>query len=333
MLDDTRFVVPICCGLALGASCASPLLEDPPSKINQTAQSEAGSMSSAGSDSTGATSTTGATSSTGGVSGSTSGGNDTGVSGGGTSGTSTSGSPNTSGGGSTNMGSAGEPASGGSAGEGGVSGSDSGGTSSGGSDATGAAGVPEPSGPFETLVFQDDFEDDTEGGGAAQWTPTESASNWTVLADGGNQYYAPTEDSGDRNLTYAGSDWTDMTLQVDVRTSDQTDSGTRFYVGVRATLDNAKLNYYFVRFEVDENGKFGYYVGDSTTEVADADPPELQEDVWHTVRLTVEGSTLTAEINDELIGTATASGISAGGIALGVDGGTAEFDNVYVWVP
>lgn len=184
----------------------------------------------------------------------------------------------------------------------------------------------------------DDFEGYTVNAPAdPNWTPLESSGQWTVFSDGSTQLYALLSDDSDRNLTYAGdSEWTNVRLQADVRLGDAGDSNTRLYLTVRASVAGSKLDYYHAYLRGDGRVRIGKYVGGSTDETFTENVDtgvELDTTTWHTFALTVVGDTLTAELDGTEIDSATTTDLTAGFIALGVQDGTAEFDNVRVTEP
>jgi hypothetical protein len=183
------------------------------------------------------------------------------------------------------------------------------------------------------LPWSDDFEADSDGSPAGFWNPMESNGGWVVQA-GDSLFYAPTNvDAANRNLTWAGDpSWTNMRLQVDVRLSSGGDD-TRIYIGVRAAEAGSKLDYYFGYLEGDGDVRIGRYIGGSTGEESSSLASGVDPTVWNTLALSVDGDALSLSVNDSEVVTHTLTGLDAGVVALGVQGGLAEFDNVMVAAP
>lgn len=311
----------------LAFGCATPIREDPPSKlgaasgIGGTGGSDGSvGLTSSTANTTVGVGTTGTTSSAATTDGGT--GGTTGGSGGGTQSSSATG------------------------GTGGVDGdtsdsndtSDATSTDAGGSTSSSTTGSNSNGGMSGGLPWLDDFESYAVGGQAGPtWTALESDGDWSIVSEGATQFYAPSNDADNRNMTYAvDPTWTDVRLQVDVRLGDINDSGTRIYIAVRAAPAGSKLDYYHAYLRADGRVRLGKYVGGSTDETfseARDTGISLDETTWHTFALTVQGDTLSVELDGVEVDSASTTGLSSGTIALGVDGGTAEFDNVSVTEP
>jgi hypothetical protein len=306
--------------LALG--CATPIREDPPSKLGAAS----GANGTGGSEGSGSLAS--GTAST--------------ASGMGASAASSSGATDGGTGGMTH-------ASGGSGGSGGGNTSDTSDTSDTDTETatitsseTSTSSTPSSSStggiPISGLPWLDNFESYPAGGQAnPNWTALESDGNWSIVSDGSTKLYAPSSEASNRNMTYAGDpSWTDVRLQVDVRLGGINDNGTRIYLAVRAAPAGNKLDYYHAYLRADGRVRLGKYVGGSTDETfseARDTGVSLDETTWHTFALTVTGDTLSAELDGVEVDSASTTGLSTGTIALGVDGGTAEFDNVSVTEP
>lgn len=320
--------------LALGAlggwSCATPIREDPPSKLGETDGTGGGSSSDTDDSSSpsttlssnvsGSNTTVMMTSSTtvgagtgGGSSDTTSASNTT----------STSSTDGTGGGGTTTSSTDG-------------SGGGDGGTGGDGSSTTVGASTTGAGMTTGDLPFEDDFESYTEGGAASLWNPMESSGGWQVVpGNGGGLGYAPLQEASNRNLSWAGDEtWTNMRFEVDVRMSSGGDS-TRIYFAVRAVLPSggSKLDYYFGYLRGDGRVRLGKYIGGSTSDENTATDTSIDAASWNTVAITVVGDAISMEVNGTEYSTHTLTGSDAGFVAIGVDSGLAEFDNVSVTAP
>jgi len=140
-------------------------------------------------------------------------------------------------------------------------------------------------------------------------------------------------------MTHAGNaEWTNVRLEANVRLGAGSGTSTRIYLAVRAapSASNSKLDYYHAYLTGDGKVRIGQYIDGSTTDLADpvTTSVTLDEATWHQFAVTVDGSTISAELDGTVYSTFEgASGRDSGFIALGVDGGVAEFDNVSVSVP
>jgi hypothetical protein len=185
------------------------------------------------------------------------------------------------------------------------------------------------------LPFEDDFESYAEDGPATLWNPLESGGSWTVISGNGGLVYATLAEAANRNMTWAGdATWTNMRFQVDVRMSEGGDS-TRIYFAVRAgerTGDSNKLDYYFGYLRGDGDMRLGKYVDGSTSDENDALASGVDVTAWNTVAITIDGDAITMQVGGTE-STHTLTGRDAGFVALGVDSGLAEFDNVLVTAP
>jgi hypothetical protein len=186
------------------------------------------------------------------------------------------------------------------------------------------------------LPFEDDFEAYTENGAATLWNPLESAGGWTVVSGNGGLVYASLAEASNRNLTWAGdATWTNMRFQVDVRMSSGGDS-TRIYFAVRAAEragDSNKLDYYFGYLRGNGQVRLGKYLDGSTSDENGTVDTGVDPTEWTSVAITVDGDTNSMEVNCSVESTHTLTGRDAGFVALGVDSGLAEFDNVMVTAP
>lgn len=311
---------------ALGAlSCATPVREDPPSKLGEdTTTGGDGSTSTTDSSSPSA----GITSSVSSITSTSSASTTTTGTGGAASDSTTAATTGTSddgsGGGSTTTATTG------------TGGDGSGGT---GGDSSTTVGASTTGAGMTTgeLPFEDDFESYDENGPATLWNPMESDGGWVVIAGHGGRIYTPTNDAADnRNLTWAGDEtWTNMRLQVEVRMSSGGDD-TRIYFAVRAAErggDSNKLDYYFGYLKGDGVVRLGTYINGSTDNENATSPSGVDPTEWNIVAITVDGDAISMEVNGDVRSTHTLTGRDSGFVALGVDKGLAEFDNLTVTAP
>ena len=70
----------------------------------------------------------------------------------------------------------------------------------------------------------------------------------------------------------------------------------------------------------------------SSTTILKVKTPTVQG-TWYTLKLSVVGTTLTGYLDDKMLVTSTDADIKGGGIAVGTDSASAEFDDVTVTIP
>jgi hypothetical protein len=245
-----------------------------------------------------------------------------------------SGSPGTGG---TPVATGGAPGTGGATGRGGGTGGavvSTGG--SGGTSSNGTGGAPPP--PPGTVLYSDDFSGDTVGMMAKGWIadtidsdPTDGT--FSVVSDNGNLALQGAASGSDFIMDIGGdSSWTDYTFQVDIKM--MTGSSFEFGVFGRFALGTDKGNYYeaymddsgAVQLRVKLNGSTTTLGSKSKSTTGDA-----QLNTVYTFKLDMHGATITISVNGVArVSMVMDTTLSTGGIGLIVNGGTAEFDNVYV---
>jgi hypothetical protein len=199
-----------------------------------------------------------------------------------------------------------------------------------GGSVTGAAGAA-----AGTVLYFDDFENDTVGMPPAptawiQGDTDTGLGTWTVVSDGSNVLQGAATGS-DFTVDIGGMlVWTDYTFQVDVKMI----SGSSWEVGVygRFAIGTDKANFYeaymddsgSVQLRVKQNGSTTTLGTKSKATTA----PTLN--TVYTFKLDMHGSAITISVNGVVRVMVTDATLTAGGIGVIVEGGTAEFDNVVV---
>lgn len=218
---------------------------------------------------------------------------------------------------------------GGNAGRGGAGGT-------GGTIVSGTGGTPLP--PPGTVLYSDDFESDTVGGMAKSWIADTVDSDstkgtWSVVSDNGNRVLQGAATGSDFIMDIGGDvSWTDYTFQVDAKMI----SGSSFELGVfgRFAVGTSKGNYY--EAYMDDSGAVQLRVrlnGSTTTlgSKSKSTTGNAQLNTLYTFKLDMHGAVISVSVNGVVrISMVTDSTLSTGGIGVIVNGGTAEFDNVYV---
>jgi hypothetical protein len=159
---------------------------------------------------------------------------------------------------------------------------------------------------------------------------------WSVVLDAAG-------DAGASNKVFAqktsGSDWI-MAVSGDYRWTDQVVEAKAKFTSAPGSLG------LFARFKDLNNYYFVYLDGsnivlrkrssaggnNSSTTILKVKTPTVQG-TWYMLKLSVVGSTLTGYLDDKALVTAMDSDIPSGGIAVGTDSTSAEFDDVNVTVP
>jgi hypothetical protein len=200
-----------------------------------------------------------------------------------------------------------------------------------GGSVTGTAGTSGT--PPGTVLYTDNFESDTAGTMANGWIQgdtTAGLGTWTVVSDGSNVLQGAATGS-DFTVDVGGNvAWTDYTFQVDVKMI----SGSSWEVGVygRFAVGTDKANFY--EAYMDDSGSVQLRVkqdGSTTTlgtKSKATTAPTL--DTVYTFKLDMRGSAITISVNGVVRVMVTDATLTAGGIGVIVEGGTAEFDNVVV---
>ena len=193
--------------------------------------------------------------------------------------------------------------------------------------------------PPGTVLYSDDFESDAAGGMAKNWIADSVDSDstkgtWSVVSDNGNRVLQGAATGSDFIMDIGGDvSWTDYTFQVDAKMI----SGSSFELGVFGRFDigsSNKGNYY--EAYMDDSGAVQLRVrlnGSTTTlgSKSKSTTGNAQLNTVYTFKLDMHGATITVSVNGVVrISMVTDTTLSTGGIGVIVNGGTAEFDNVYV---
>lgn len=209
-------------------------------------------------------------------------------------------------------------------------------TGTGGTSSSGTGGAPPP--PPGTVLYSDDFSGDMVGAMAKGWIadtidsdPTKGT--WSVVSDNGNQALQGAASGSDFIMDIGGdASWTDYTFQVDIKMV----SGSSFELGVfgRFALGADKGNYY--EAYMDDSGAVQLRVrlnGSTTTlgSKSKSSTGNAQLNTVYTFKLDMHGGIISVSVNGVArVSMVMDTTLSAGGIGLIVNNGTAEFDNVYV---
>jgi hypothetical protein len=207
----------------------------------------------------------------------------------------------------------------------------------GGKQASGTGGAPPPP-PPGTVLYSDDFSGDKVGDMATGWIadtidsdPTKGT--WSVVSDNGNLALQGAATGGDFIMDIGGDQsWTDYTFQVDIKMI----AGSSFEFGVfgRFVLGASKGNYYEAYMDDSGGVQLRVRLDGSTTTLgtkSKSTTGDAQLNTVYTFKLDMHGSFITVSVNGVArVSMVMDTTLSAGGIGLIVNSGTAEFDNVYV---
>jgi hypothetical protein len=231
-------------------------------------------------------------------------------------------------GGEASSGSGATGATGGTGGTGGTAtSSGAGGDTEGGSGAppTGSAGAGPDSG---TELFFDDFEDENADG----WIPNANA-DWDLTEDGSWVYRQETDLEHALRASAAGdSGWTDVLVEARVKILDIEPGSTGHWAAVFGRFQGLD-NHYYVALRSDGKLAIRRRVNGSTQSISDSAGEGIEPGTWYTVGLEIQGTSLRAYLDGDLLATATDSELDSGGIAVGTDNASAVFDDVRVTVP
>jgi hypothetical protein len=193
-----------------------------------------------------------------------------------------------------------------------------------------------------TASFCDDFEDGDDTN--PPWTPRQGtqSDDYEVVADGGSKVLKQggSGASGWRVMT-AGRGWTDLTVQAQVKILGFNGDDSDQYVGlfVRYDTTTGAGGYYLAlqpgnQFQLRkmQGGGAGSCINATWPNSSCQQQATVTLGVWHTVKLVVQGSTLTAYIDGTKVEEATDGDFQdIGAIGVGsFNGATFEVDNVVV---
>jgi hypothetical protein len=223
---------------------------------------------------------------------------------------------------------------------GGTGGSGGSGSTPGGLGGTGSTTAPPVSfGPSGTELLFENFDDGIADNWIADMPDGDDGFGaWSVVqVDTGSVYAQSDSTFSDDSWAVTGLPaWTDVALEARFRfTAVSNMEDATVMMAVRFA---SKESFYYLEYRGDGTLKLVQEVEGSESELADGGMDRvIAVDEWITLRLVVQGSSLTAFIDGSATpaATGTAEGsIAQGGIALGVKENSAvEFDDVRVTVP
>jgi hypothetical protein len=176
------------------------------------------------------------------------------------------------------------------------------------------------------LPFVEDFEDG-KADGFIPYNDKGTAGPWVVVADGAGKVYQPQAPVSALEWAVGGSTtWTDVAMTMKVRLNGA-DSDAQIIIRFKEPKT-------YLVLEMAE-GKYklrGRAAGSTTDLISPSPKPVITAGTWYTVGITAKGTTVSLTLDGKAIGTPVmcAAAISNGGVAFGMDSGSASFDDLNI---
>ncbi|GAB2568862.1 hypothetical protein Aab01nite_08470 [Paractinoplanes abujensis] len=168
-------------------------------------------------------------------------------------------------------------------------------------------------------VFTADFESGSSG-----WS--KSGGTWSLVADG-SQALAQSDTGSERARQFAGdTGWTNYSVQARVKATAF--GSTAGVVALTARAAGATRMY---RLSLTGSNRVQLEaMSGSTIKVLGSLSQPISTSTWYTLRLTVNGSTISGAVNGTSVGSASDTTIAAGRIGLLTESAAGRFDDVVV---
>lgn len=168
-------------------------------------------------------------------------------------------------------------------------------------------------------LFSDNFED----GNSTGWST--SNGSWSVVSDGSRVYKQSSTSTTAH--AYAGTaSWANYTAEA--RAKALSFNGTARYFGLMARYQSSS-NYYFLTLSNANTLELKKKSGGSVTVLA-SKPFTVATGTWYTLKLTVNGASLSGYVNGSLELSATDSSLATGRVGFTAMNASAEFDDLIV---
>ena len=192
----------------------------------------------------------------------------------------------------------------------------------------GRGGTTGSAGSVGGVLFSDDFETGTDG-----WDFTLAAAPPAVVMDG-SKVLNISETAGDQALGAVGSPtWTNFSVEAKVKVTAFTGTSSSDGVAICARLSGAEVFYYFAIQANDMKGKIKINNSGNSSLSSSFDAGFVMN-TWITMRLDVQGNTLTAYVNGIMRSTFTVTDsgqmLTMGGTGFMVQRANALFDDIVV---
>src|SRR5262245_4199041 len=171
----------------------------------------------------------------------------------------------------------------------------------------------------QTQLFSDDFQDGNSDG----WT--RSSGTWAVVTDG-SLAYRQSGTSADSNSRIGSSSWTNYSVQARVKPIAY--NGADRYAGLMARVVNSN-HYYFLALQNGNRLLLGKRAGSSPITIA-TKSFTFTTGTFYTLRIDVQGSSLSGYVNGTLQLTGTDSEFTSGIIGGATYFSSASFDDFLV---
>ncbi|MBM0104811.1 hypothetical protein JM946_08630 [Steroidobacter sp. S1-65] len=175
--------------------------------------------------------------------------------------------------------------------------------------------------PSQPSMIQDTF----QSGNASRWTPLAGGS-WSVATTPASRVYRQSSLAADATSVLSNSDWTDQSIQADIRPTAFSGNDRWFGLAVRR-LDAA--NYYYVTARSSGVVQLKRMVNGVFQTLASANLP-VTAGADYRIRLEAIGTTITAYVNGVALLNAVDASLSHGQAALLMYKTAADYDNVIV---
>lgn len=175
--------------------------------------------------------------------------------------------------------------------------------------------------PTQPALIQDTF----QSGNASRWTPLAGGS-WSVATTPVSRVYRQASVAADATSVLANSDWTNQSIQADIRPTAFSGSDRWFGLAVRR-VDAA--NYYYLTARSSGIVQLKKMVNGAFETLASAGL-DVSVGADYRLRLEAIGSTITAYVNDVALTRVVDSSLTHGQAALMTYKTTADYDNVIV---
>jgi len=205
-------------------------------------------------------------------------------------------------------------------------GSASGGVGGGSAGTSGTAGTGGSKPANTNLPFTEDFEDGVANG-FIPYNDKSTPGPWVVVADGAGKVYQPQAAVSALEFAVGGSTtWTDVAMTVKVRLNDA-DTDARIILRFKEPK-----TYLVVEMAEGKYKLRGRAAGSTTDLISPSPKPVIAAGTWYTVGITAKGTSVSLTLDGTPIGSPVMcnAAISNGGIAVGMDSGSASFDDISV---
>ena len=179
--------------------------------------------------------------------------------------------------------------------------------------------TPLPGYTEQTLIFQEDFDNDNVSGFAYE-------GNWQVNKDKNNRVL---EAGGTGKAIFGPSDFTNGVIEFRVQIQESSDDAY-------ATMDFRENGNKTYALSIMENQlTLGTREGDNPVEPFGTDSVRslvFEKGAWYLIRIEVRGPEMIVYVDDNRIMSASDSQMNKGGLSFGMNAGMqAAFDDVRVW--